>query len=185
MTFNAKNLIYREGPRPMSGHIARRLMVTYSDTHEPVFLQRLRQEHQGSSRDMNKPPVNDRHKHMRQSAEDNQPTYVMEGDGETVSKADFDRLISQSDNETPNAGNSVNKGKEAERRALQGSLLTTPCDAAKSHTTVIGARTRKRQIKAVNESADLSRDQNPDKNPQTPIKVKKSKKVKLSFENID
>ena len=191
MTFNAKNLSYRECPRLMSGHIARRLMINYPDTHEPVFLQRLRHGHQGSSPGMNSTPVNDRCKHLKQSAEDDQPTYVMEGGGETVSKAEFDQMVSQSDIETQNASNSVNKGREGvpgvpvERQALQGSPLTTPCDATKSHTTAIGARTRKRRIKAVNDSAEVSWDQNPEKDPQTPIKGKRSKKVKLSFEDID
>lgn len=188
MTFNAKNLSYRECLRPISRQIARKLMISYSDTHEPVFLQRLRHEHQGSSPGTNRPPVNDRRKHLKQTAEDDQPTYVMEGDGETVSKADFDQMVSQSDIETQNAGNSVNTGRESlpgEEQALQGSPLTTPCDATKSHTTAIGARTRKRRIKAVNESAEVSCDQNPEKNTQTPIKGKRSKKVKLSFEDID
>ncbi|MDI1489399.1 MAG: hypothetical protein OHK93_008677 [Ramalina farinacea] len=168
MTFNAKNLSYH--------------------THEPVFLQRLRHEHQGSSPGMNRTPVNDRRKHLKQSAEDDQPTYVMEGDGETVSKADFDQMVSQSDIETQNVGNAVNTGKEdvpGKRQALQGSPLTTPCDAIQSHTTTIGAKSRKRGIKAVNESAELSCDQNSEKKPQTPIKGKRSKKVKLSFEDID
>ena len=188
MTFNAKNLNYGECPRPRSGHIAGKLMIYYSDAHEPVFLQRLRNEHQGSSPGMNRTPVNDRRKHLKQSAEDDQPTYVMEGDGETVSKADFDQMVSQSDIETQNAANSVNTGREGvegERQALQGSPRSTPCDATKSHTTTIGARTRKRRIKAVNESAEVGCDQKPEKKPQPPINGKRSKKVKLSFEDID
>ena len=185
MAFNAKNLSYRECPRPTSGCIARMLIASYLDVQEPVFLQLLRQEHQGSSPGTSRTSVTDHRKHLKQ-VEDDQPTYIMEGDGEVVSKATFDQMVSHSDIETQNAVNSANEGRKGvsgETQAAQESHLTNPCDATKSPATAIGARTRKRRIKVINESAEVSCDQNVEKNPQTSTKAKRSKKVKLSFED--
>lgn len=188
MAFNAKNLSYREWPGPMCGQYASRLMANYLDTQEPAFLRRLRHEHQGSSPDARRTSVSNHRRYLKEPAEDDQPTYVVEGDGEIVSKADFDQMVSEPDIETQNAveiADSSTKAISGEGEALQEPQLAPRCDATKGHSTAIGARIRKRQIKAVDESADVSCDDHSEERPQTKTKARRSKKIKLSFEDND
>ncbi|KAF2462105.1 hypothetical protein BDY21DRAFT_277391 [Lineolata rhizophorae] len=154
MSFKAKNLSY--------------------EAKEPAFLRRLRGEVAADpgteSRDR---PSVARPKRLKNDDDDDEPTYVVEGSHDTLSKAEYDALVS---------GKSPD-GEDGETKA--GAPESSSKDAKedpsrkKQHVAEVGQHQKKRKAaKVVGDAAEDTQDA-PRSRPKKP--KKKTKAVKLSF----
>ena len=185
MSFNAKNLSYGMSARPMVWLV----LNSPIESKEPNFLRKLRSEVGRGISDRHERPLA-RPKMQKNEDEDDQPTYVDEDSHDTISKADYDTLTSRSNDHTEEHGQDL-----AIKRPLNQSNGNLEKDVDKSNEprlpdttnqgmTVIGTSYKKRLAKIVVEDDDRREtEQRKDlysdgKKP----KVKKSKKVKLSFD---
>lgn len=166
MTFNSKNLSY--------------------ESNEPAFLRKLRSEYQGGDSARHERPLARPRKHIKDGEEDDQPTFVVEGSQDTLSKAEYEALMGVVSDEKHEGNEAVSdpqpgsKGEKPRECSTEFSDDSTP---AKQINASIGASNKRRFAKIVgneDEGPAESRDEDSARITKKP-KAKKAKKVKLSF----
>lgn len=174
MSFKAKNLEYQ--------------------ANEPAFLRRIREQHSGGDGDRHERPIA-RPKRAKANDEDDGPTYVDESN-DTLTKAEYEALVAEERSNEDLAkdgeetlgitGKSVEDGPKASG-ALPDESSGKGDDSTKKTQNIAeaGIGTKKRKAKVVGNKDGGDRDQDDSDEPKANVKKakKKSKPVKLSFDD--
>lgn len=169
--------------------------LSYDTSNEPAFLRRLRAQNSGQD-DRHERPVA-RPQRLQKDTEDDDPTYVVEGSDETLSKAEYEALVSgkSKDNSETADGEFVGVTGESEgsEPKASGALPDVEEDEAeaerrKKRMVEAGAGSKKRKVaKVVGADEEEGGKQDGDEVKQTKSVSKKAKKkgkpIKLSFED--
>ncbi|KAF2470059.1 uncharacterized protein BDR25DRAFT_314810 [Lindgomyces ingoldianus] len=154
MSFKAKNLAY--------------------EAQQPAFLRRLRGEVAGDDSVRHEQPI-PRNKRMKQDDDDDGPTYVLEDSNQSLSKAEYEALVTNKDPESLT-------GKTD--KSLQPDLALEGGDKGESKDRIVEAGQTMRKRKAVRVGGD-----EPEEGKLLKVKdakvvkkpKKKAKPIKLSF----
>ena len=156
------------------------------ESNEPAFLRKLRNEYGGSDSARHDRPLARPRKHVKDGEEDDQPTFVVEGSQDTISKAEYEALMGVANDEKLDGNEAVSDplpgSKDEKPRKCSTEIPDNPTPA-KPKSSSIGASNKRRFAKIVgdeDEGTAESRDGNSAQTTQKP-KAKKGKKVKLSF----
>ncbi|KAL9131812.1 MAG: hypothetical protein Q9217_000339 [Psora testacea] len=143
-----------------------------AESKEPAFLRRIRSEHASGRHES---PIARPRKHVEAADEDDEPTYIVENSQETMSRDQYDALVedaragSHQAHSQPGDGN----GKESKHADI---VTTESTGLVREQFATIGGANKKRQAKVI--GGDYEKSQH----DQKKYKAKKSKKVKLSFD---
>ena len=157
------------------------------ESNEPAFLRKLRSEYGGADSARHERPIARPRKHVKDDEEDDQPTFVVEGSQDTLSKAEYEALMAVASDEKHD-GNEAVSGRQpgADDEKPRGSNNEIPDDTtpAKQQNASIGASNKRRFAKIVgNEDEGIAKNHNEDSaRTSKKTKTKKGKKVKLSFD---
>ncbi|KAI9749417.1 MAG: hypothetical protein M4579_006883 [Chaenotheca gracillima] len=169
MSFNAKNLSY--------------------ELEQPSFLRKLRGQYDRGESERHERP-NPRPQKNRDGVEDDEPTYVDEDSNETVSKAEYEALVTESTDPTTTAekpkGGTGGDTAEADSSSLPPEAPTQ--SRSREQLADIGARSKRKAVKAVGQDNDEGGSAHREKSRSPSVsksnKNKKArKKVKLSFDD--
>lgn len=160
-------------------------LMRHIESNEPSFLRKLRGQVSGQDADRYEHPVA-RPKKARKADDDDEPTYVVEGSNDTLSKEEYDALVSKTagaDDGTGHVpGNAYDEDPEIKATKGGGGLSEEPAVRSKQTLTEVGKSEKKRKAgKVVAEDQD-GKGGKPDggangiKKPR-----KKAKAIKLSF----
>ncbi|KAF2269920.1 hypothetical protein CC78DRAFT_574800 [Lojkania enalia] len=150
------------------------------DSTQPAFLRRLRGELAGDGSGRHERPI-PRNKRLKQDDEDDGPTYVLEENNESLSRAEYEALVAGKDS----------KGKHDSPAGAENQLEVSGPQAKESDQqqskdciAEVGRATKKRKaIKViVEEEGNKKTPENPDTKVVRKPK-KKAKPVKLSFDD--
>ncbi|KAL2048173.1 hypothetical protein N7G274_000084 [Stereocaulon virgatum] len=165
MSYNAKNLSY--------------------NPKEPVFLRRLRAQHGSGDSARHERPLARPKKQVKDGEEDDQPTYVLEGSQDTISKAECETLMGTAYHERRDENETISSAKPdlgAQKPAKGASDVSEDVAPVKQKIAAIGSSNKRRLAKVVGEADDVDGDPDVKGNCPTPNRKKhKTKKVKLSF----
>lgn len=169
--------------------------LSYDTSNEPAFLRRLRAQNSGQG-DRHERPVA-RPQRLQKDTEDDDPTYVVEGSDETLTKAEYDAFISSKskvDSEKAD-GDVVGvtgelTGSEPEVSGALPYIEEDEAEAEKKKKRVVeaGAGSKKRKVaKVVGDDGEDGGNNDGDENKGTKSVSKKARKkgkpIKLSFED--
>ncbi|MCJ1247338.1 hypothetical protein MMC30_004552 [Trapelia coarctata] len=171
MSFNAKNLTY--------------------ESKEPSFLRKLKSEYGGNNSGRHERPLaRPRKQKGADEDEDDEPTYVVDGGRDTLTKAEYDALMNPQD-EAVSQAKGVRDGEATE--SANGSAESTriatdqaedlPQPAKKEVVATIGGTGKRRIAKVVGDDPEGDEGKE-DRKPAASAKkaAKPKKKVKLSFD---
>jgi len=154
------------------------------ESREPNFLQKLRSEHGANDHGRHERPMARPRKNIIDEGDDDEPTYVVEG--KPLSKDEYDQLVqSTAPTEMPQKPHHVclaeSSGNESATAATANE--NAPEIPTKEQVGVIGSTNKKRLAKVITGDGEAkeSHRQAISKDHQR-AKAKKSKKVKLSFD---
>ncbi|CAF9926982.1 MAG: hypothetical protein ALECFALPRED_003596 [Alectoria fallacina] len=173
MSFIAKNLSY--------------------ESNEPIFLRRLKGEYGERDSSRHERPLARPRKQAREGEEDDQPTYVVEDNQDTLSKAEYEALVAadnadkDDENKMPISAKASPGIQEAEPKK---DTATREAALVKQQVAGIGGTTKRRLAKVVcddEEEDDEHQDEvAPGKNDSgknsKKSRVRKRKRMKLSFD---
>lgn len=156
------------------------------ESNEPAFLRELRSQYGGADSARHDRPLARPRKHVEDDEEDDQPTFVVEGSQDTLSKAEYEALMGVANDEKHDETEGVSDGQpSAEDEKPRDSSTEIPDNAtpAKKQSASIGASNKRRFAKIVgNEDEGIAKSHGVDSARTTEKpKTKKGKKVKLSF----
>lgn len=181
MGFNAKDLTYGiYFPLKSMNESNKR-----TESNEPAFLRRLRSQHGGGDSARHERPLARPRKHVNNSDEDDQPTYVVEGRHDTLSKVEYEALLGSEkaeeqdgkDTPSPVAGTRDIGTRDENNASTKGAAQT------KQHVTAIGALNKRRLPKVVGDGDEGGGGIMEESKPSgKKAKAKTGKKVKLSFD---
>ncbi|KAF2851810.1 hypothetical protein T440DRAFT_528313 [Plenodomus tracheiphilus IPT5] len=147
------------------------------DSSQPAFLQRLRGQLQSGDSARHEQPVA-RNKRAKDNDEDDAPTYVMEDTNQSLTKEEYEALVS---------GKDSNEGEHSSGKEESTNLAA---DDGKSIDKIVevGGNVKKRKAaKIISDEHDETTTQGRDVNKSNSKFVKKTKKkakaVKLTFGN--
>ena len=159
-----------------------------ADSNEPAFLRRLRAKHGGGDSDRHERPLARPRKQVK-DGEDDQPTYVVEGSQDTLSKAEYEALMGTANDEKQDENEPASSPQPdlgADKSARGGNEVSENVVPAKQKTAAIGGSNKRRLAKVVGEDGDDDGEPNVEEKGPAPTgkkpKAKKGKKVKLSFD---
>ena len=186
MNFNAKNLSYGKIAYPTCCKICLTSM-TYTDPKEPAFLRKLRNEQGRDPHRQERPHARPKGR-LRDSDDDDRPTYVVEDSHDTFSKEEYAALLSDAgpEKQEDRHGSTL---QAAEHDTSKVSINQTRDDvpnenliSAKEQVAAIGGSIKRRYPKVIgDESEDAKRlDEDAIANGKR-LKSKKGRKIKLSF----
>ena len=156
------------------------------ESNEPAFLRKLRSEYQGGDFARHERPLARPRKHITDGDEDDEPTFVVDGSQDTLSKAEYEALMGVTSDEKHDGDEAASnpqpnsKDKKPRECSTEISHVSTPL---KQIYASIGASNKRRLAKVVgdeDEDTAESRSKDSAKIAKKPI-AKKAKKVKLSF----
>ena len=160
----------------------------YLESNEPAFLRRLRSEHGDRDSSRHERQLARPRKQVQEGEEDDQPTYVVEDSQDTLSKAEYEALITadnadqKDENDVPLPANSSHSIGEAEPTKDE---VTREAALVKQRVAGIGSSTKRRLAKVVGdeegEDGAVPEKGDSGKNSKK-LRPKKVKKVKLSFD---
>jgi hypothetical protein len=158
----------------------------YFEAKQPAFLRRLRGEADAVVANPSRPVNPDlRKRAIKTSDEDDEPTYVLEESGSTISKAEYDALVSSK--ETAPRAEAAGEDAANPKSAEVSQLSTKPVESSGGKSAAaIGLNSKKRKATQV-VTEDSVREANaessakPASRPPTVRPKKKSKAIKLSF----
>ena len=182
MSYNAKNLSYGMALPKFT-----LLSLTYPETNEPPFLQRLRNQYGDTSGRLERPIARPR-KPKDDNGDDDEPTYVDEESNEVISKEEYESLVRES-NQKENAdatGDSATQDDSAPKTHTDESTAENEPPTTKQNLAEIGGQKKRKQAKVVGEDnapeAPESKEEPKEKAASQKPKQKKKKKIKLSFD---
>lgn len=155
------------------------------ESNEPAFLRKLRSEYGGADSARHERPLARPRKHVKDD-EDDQPTFVVEGSQDTLSKAEYEALMEVASDEKHDGNEAVSDrqpGAEDEKPRDNSTEIPDNATPAKQQSASIGASNKRRFAKIVgDEDEGIAKSQEEDSARTTKKpKIKKGKKVKLSF----
>ncbi len=156
------------------------------ESNEPAFLRKLRNEYRGGDSARHERPLARPRKHVKDGEEDDQPTFVVEGSQDTLSKAEYEALMGVASDEKRDGNKAVSDpqlGSKDEKPRKCSTEIPDYSTPAKPKSASIGASNKRRFAKIVgdeDEGTAESRDEDSAQTTKKP-KAKKGKKVKLSF----
>ena len=180
--FNAKNLSYGKTTYLLAQVLS--LMLTNSiESNEPSFLRKLRGEYGGAKDVRHERPLARPRKEVTDGEDEDQPTYVVEGSQDTMSKQEYEALMRKGEesgrgegkDQTGDEGAVITEGLQKEENSHVG----TGSGLAKERVAAIGGAKKKRNITAIGADDKEDGQQGEGKKQRKP---KKGKKVKLSFD---
>jgi hypothetical protein len=148
-----------------------------ADNQQPAFLRRLRGELTSGDAARHEQPI-PRNKRMTKDDEDDAPTYVMEDTKESLTKEEYDALVSGKDSKDGESDATGNASKE------EGSV---PSPKPKEKIAEVGAMSKKRKVaKAIGDEQEGAKGEESKDAKESNAKVikkpkKKAKAVKLTF----
>ncbi|KAF2238809.1 hypothetical protein EV356DRAFT_516701 [Viridothelium virens] len=150
------------------------------ESNEPSFLRKLRAENTGVASDHQERSVA-RIKPSKEAADDDGPTYVLEGSNDTLSKAEYEALTNGQANENKGAESNLQKsaGEGAETGDENVQADEKDGRVSKQQTTGIGKSHKKRKLGKVVGTEEMQEE--PSKKKKDQKLKKKTKAVKLSF----
>ncbi|CAO2651942.1 Nn.00g002250.m01.CDS01 [Neocucurbitaria sp. VM-36] len=149
------------------------------DSSQPAFLQRLRGQLAGGDTARHEQPV-PRNKRMKQDDEDDAPTYVLEETNQSLTKEEYDALVSGKDNEEGEHATKDGPTKEQD-------VNSDAKPKEKDKIAEVGANAKKRKVaKIISDEPEQSQDKEGKGIKKEDSKVvkkpkKKTKAVKLTF----
>lgn len=158
------------------------------DANEPSFLRKLRSEYGGSDSIRHERPLARPRKQIKDGEDDDHPTYVVEDTQDTMSKEAYDELLGSTKkvDETAEKGLAPPKQSDENHEQTVNSPILSSQDPvpAKEHTAAIGGSNKRRLAKIVGGESEtqISSTTEGPSNVQRKSKLKRSKKVKLSFD---
>ena len=164
----------------------RRYFNNGTESNEPAFLRKLRSEYQGGDSARHERPLARPRKHIKDGEEDDQPTFVVEGSQDTLSKAEYEALMGVANDEKQDGNEAVSDtqpGSKDEKPRECSAEVSDNSMPVKQINASIGASNKRRFAKIVGneeEGAAEGRDEDSARTTRKP-KAKKAKKVKLSF----
>ena len=182
MTFNSKNLSYGAN----IFELQRDNSNNGTESNEPAFLRKLRSEYQGGDSARHERPLARPRKQIKDGDEDDDPTFVVEGSEDTLSKAEYEALMGVVSDEKHDGNEAVfdpQPGSKDEKPREYSTEILVNSTPAKQINTSIGASNKRRFAKIVgdeDEGAAERREEDSARIAKKP-KAKKAKKVKLSF----
>ena len=156
------------------------------DSNEPTFLRKLRSEYEGDDARHERPLARPR-KQQIGGDEDEEPTYVQEESHDTISKAEYDAMMKNADVEKQTSKTVISKVESKDNlHAPTEDAGKSPHEPALSKQQVvagIGVNTKRRFAKVVGEEDGTEDSQFEGSRPhdEKKSKLKKGKKIKLSF----
>ena len=128
-------------------------------------------------------------KQVQEEEKDEQPTYVMAGSQDTLSKAEYEALVATNDADKQDE-KAVPPSTEAhhgiEKAELSKDEVTREAALVKQRVAGIGSSSKRRLAKVVGEDEEKGDGSTPHKNDSrnkdNKIRAKKGKKMKLSFD---
>ena len=185
MSINAKNLSYGTFTRvsKLGGDIE---AYGRTESHEPAFLRRLRNEAGGQdpvrhARQLTRPK---KQKHLSDD-EDDAPTYVDEASRDVVTKKEFEALINRTEERDPRIKDSSPTLEEEEQQKQVGGLDEPLLEVGSSKEQIasIGAGSKRRFAKVVGDEEVKQPEPITEGSKRTNVaKIKKDKRIKLSFD---
>ncbi|KAL9086471.1 MAG: hypothetical protein Q9165_007087 [Trypethelium subeluteriae] len=150
------------------------------ESNEPSFLRKLRAENTVVASGQQERPVA-RAKRSKEVADDDDPTYVLEGSNDTLSKAEYEALnnAQASENKDADAKSQTSAGERAETGDEKLQADEKDGRASKQQTTGIGKSHKKRKSGKVVGTDEMQEELSEKKRDQKP--KKKTKALKLSF----
>jgi hypothetical protein len=147
-----------------------------ADNTQPAFLRRLRGEITGGDSPRHEQPIS-RNKRLKQDDEDDAPTYVLEESNESVSKEEYDALVS---------GKDANDESQATVEGTSAQPEAKNDVKTKDIIAEVGAKSKKRKVaKIIGKEQDQSSIEAGEHANGSDLKVvkksKKGKTVKLTF----
>ena len=169
MSFKAKDLSYG---KPTSFAATCTEADLPKDDTQPAFLRRLRGQMAGDGSGRHENPIQ-RTKRLKQDDEDDAPTYVLEDTNQSMSKAEYEAMVSGKDSD---------KGDTAAEEG-DATKVTTTVSQAKDTIAEVGKSTKKRKVAKVigDEKDEDAQDSKSTEKKGVKKAKKKAKPVKLSF----
>ena len=156
------------------------------ESNEPAFLRKLRNEYRGDDSARHERQLARPRKHVIDGEEEDQPTFVVEGSQDTLSKAEYEALMGVVSDEKHDGNEAVSDpqpGSKDESPRKGSTEIPDNSTPAKQQSASIGASNKRRFVKIVgaeDEGTAESQDGDSARTTKKP-KAKKGKKVKLSF----
>lgn len=149
------------------------------DATQPAFLRRLRGQMPGDESGRHERPI-PRNKRLKNDDEDDAPTYVLEESGQSLTKEEYEAMVSGKDPKE------TEETAEGEISIADGEAKHTASHDSKDKIAEVGKSTKKRKAAKIigaeeqNEEPAKKTDSKVTKKPK-----KKAKPVKLSFGDQD
>jgi hypothetical protein len=172
-----------------SSNMSQKAKNLHFEAKQPAFLRRLRGEVDNLTTNSSRDLSQDRRKRtLKPSDEDDHPTYILEESGSTISKAEYEALLSSKDSAFKGEQEAVTPGPDG-KQLSPSSTKPSESATAKSVAT-IGINSKKRKAtQIVTEDLIGGRDTGSSiESASRPANVKsrkKSKAIKLSFREDD
>ena len=153
------------------------------ESNEPAFLRKLRGEYGGADSIRHERPLARPRKKATDGDDDDQPTYVVEGSQDTLSKHEYEALVRKDMDD--------GEAEDQRQKGFEGSTTTEKpqneekfrfengFEPTQGQVAAIGGAKKKRNVIAI--GADDQEDEQ-ESGKKRPSKAKKGKKVKLSFD---
>ncbi|KAF1814836.1 hypothetical protein P152DRAFT_234893 [Eremomyces bilateralis CBS 781.70] len=161
MSFKAKNLTY--------------------ESEDPAFLRRLKGQLARGDTDRHERPLA-RPKKAAQADEEDEPTYVDEETGDTVSKAEYEALLTGKDVDVKEDGEGQTGEMDTGDKAKGGGKEEV---RAEQNRTEIGVQKKRKAGRIIGDEGAGKEDEVKSATTKKPkTKAKKKAKTKLSFEEV-
>jgi hypothetical protein len=123
---------------------------------------------------------------VKQKLDDNddEPTYVVEGSHEVVSKEEYERLVNDETDQQPAGNTAADSKTETQPSDKTGPVIEGKSNGQKAQQSVagIGGGKKRKQVKVVSDEKPDEKEQKTQKPQSSAKKSKQKKRVKLSFE---
>lgn len=158
-------------------------------------MQRLRSEcGAGDSNRPERPLARPKRRRVSNELDDDAPTYVDEDSQNVVSKETYEAMISKNELEDPEQAHPSGRAEEEEEEVARTAAFSEPTTGSmtlKEPAANIGRSTKKRLVKVIGDDGDFAQASdetrsgyNSPDNFRRTQKSKKSKKIKLSFDDV-
>ena len=156
------------------------------ESNEPAFLRKLRNEYRGDDSARHERPLARPRKHVKDGDEDDQPTFVVEGSQDTLTKVEYEALMGLASDEKHDVNEAVSDpqpGSKDEKPRKGSTEIPDESTPAKQKSASIGASNKRRFAKIVGDEDEGTAESRDGDSARTPkkLKAKKGRKVKLSF----
>ena len=161
------------------------ILTRHIESNEPNFLRKLKSQYGGIDSAHRNRPLERPRKHKEMDDED-EPTYVDEDNGDTISRAEYSALLTRNNEPSHQATPEKTSDERSKNEcpAEEADLASSTNSQNRQQLAAIGSADKKRRAKVIGDGSEKD-DNQPEKaipaRDQKPRK--KRKKVKLSFDD--